>query len=143
VTWSETSQRSVIRVDGRILACRYDGTGWVNMHAGSQRGSGSGPVRVSRLAATPSGTGWTVIPLTTTLTAIGFAVPDSARQWAHRPAPAPGRHVSGHRDRPADPPGIMVDGRPFFVVGHTSGGAPYGVFADEITDDLARPPLPP
>jgi hypothetical protein len=26
----------------------------------------------------------------------------------------------------------MLDGRPFFVAGHTSGGAPYGTFADEM-----------
>ncbi|GAB3852533.1 hypothetical protein GCM10027610_081010 [Dactylosporangium cerinum] len=27
---------------------------------------------------------------------------------------------------------IMLDGRPFFVAGYTSGGTPYGTFADEI-----------
>jgi hypothetical protein len=71
------------------------------------------------------------------LTAIGFAAPDQARRWAQRPAPAPRRHVSGHRDHPVDTPWIMLDGRLFFVVGHTPGGAPYGVFADEMADDLA------
>jgi hypothetical protein len=27
----------------------------------------------------------------------------------------------------------MLDGRLFLVVGHTSGGAPYGMFADEMS----------
>ena len=27
---------------------------------------------------------------------------------------------------------IVLDGRPFFVVGYTSGGAPYGIFEDEM-----------
>ena len=26
----------------------------------------------------------------------------------------------------------MLDGRPFFVAGYTSGGAPYGMFEDEM-----------
>jgi hypothetical protein len=26
----------------------------------------------------------------------------------------------------------MLDGRSFFVAGYTSGGAPYGMFADEM-----------
>jgi hypothetical protein len=32
----------------------------------------------------------------------------------------------------------MLDGRPFLVVGYTSGGAPYGIFADEIPDQYSR-----
>jgi hypothetical protein len=27
---------------------------------------------------------------------------------------------------------IVLDGRRFFVVGHTPGGAPYGVFDEEM-----------
>jgi hypothetical protein len=29
----------------------------------------------------------------------------------------------------------MMDGRPYFVAGYTSGGFPYGIFLDEIDDD--------
>ena len=30
---------------------------------------------------------------------------------------------------------IMMDGRPYFVAGYTSGGAPYGIYLDELDDD--------
>jgi hypothetical protein len=69
------------------------------------------------------------------LTAIGFAVPDAARRWTQRPAPSPRHSPSGPPDHPVDTPWIMLDGRLFFVVGHTPGGAPYGVFVDETTED--------
>ena len=29
---------------------------------------------------------------------------------------------------------IMIDGRPYFVAGYTSGGAPYGIYLDEMDD---------
>jgi hypothetical protein len=29
----------------------------------------------------------------------------------------------------------MIDGRPYFVMGYTSGGAPYGIYLDEMDDD--------
>jgi hypothetical protein len=29
----------------------------------------------------------------------------------------------------------MIDGRPYFVAGYTSGGAPYGTYLDEMADD--------
>ena len=29
----------------------------------------------------------------------------------------------------------MIDGRPYFVAGYTSGGAPYGIHLDEMDDD--------
>lgn len=66
------------------------------------------------------------------LTALGHALPTSAQRWANRPpvVPAsPARHRAGPVD---DDWWIMLDGRPFFVVGSTSGGAPYGAFADEM-----------
>jgi hypothetical protein len=28
----------------------------------------------------------------------------------------------------------MMDGRPYFVAGYTSGGVPYGIFEDEMHD---------
>jgi hypothetical protein len=34
----------------------------------------------------------------------------------------------------------MVDGRSLFVVGYTSGGAPYGMFEDEMQAYDAPPP---
>jgi hypothetical protein len=61
------------------------------------------------------------------LTAIGFPLPDSARNWAQRPARAPKKPVSA-----IDDSWIMLDGRPFFVVGHTPGGAPFGLFEEEM-----------
>jgi hypothetical protein len=70
------------------------------------------------------------------LTAIEFPLPDSAHRWALRPLPQP------RPRRPANPPAfldedwIMIDGRPYFVAGYTSGGAPYGIYPDEMDDDL-------
>jgi hypothetical protein len=66
------------------------------------------------------------------LTAFGFVLPDSAQQWAQRPPTTSCRTVERatlpvHYDW-----WILLDGRRFFVAGHTSGGAPYGVFADEM-----------
>jgi hypothetical protein len=69
------------------------------------------------------------------LTAIGFPLPDSAQRWAHRPPP------QVRLRRSATPPAllgdhwIMIDGRPYFVAGYTSGGAPYGIYHDEMDDD--------
>jgi hypothetical protein len=66
------------------------------------------------------------------LTALGFALPASAQQWAQRPPATPRRRVEHRADPAQDEPWIMLDGRAFFVVGHTSGGAPYGIFEDEM-----------
>jgi hypothetical protein len=65
------------------------------------------------------------------LTALGLALPDSARQWAQRP-PATPRPAAEGIEQVDDGWSIMLDGRSFFVVGYTSGGAPYGIFADEM-----------
>ncbi len=68
------------------------------------------------------------------LTAIGFPLPDSARRRGHRPPPQP------RPPRSAAPPAlpgddwIMIDGRPYFVAGYTPGGAPYGIYLDEMDD---------
>ena len=62
------------------------------------------------------------------LTAIGCSLPTAAEQWARRPPP--------RAKRPAvdavDDGWIALDGRRFFVVGYTPGGAPYGTFDDEV-----------
>ncbi len=70
------------------------------------------------------------------LTALGFQLPVAAQQWAHRPPSTP-RPRRQRRPVPfADEDlWIMLDGRLFFVVGHTPGAAPYGIFADEIAPD--------
>ena len=72
------------------------------------------------------------------LTALGFPLPTAAQQWAQRPTAIPRR-----RKAPAVfgayEPWIMVDGRSFFVVGYTSGGAPYGMFEDEMLPSDAPP----
>jgi hypothetical protein len=65
------------------------------------------------------------------LTAVGFPFGPSVEQWARRPAPVP---PSG-TDEPVDVDDDMwtvLEGRRFFVVGYTPGGAPYGVFEDEM-----------
>ena len=66
------------------------------------------------------------------LTALGFEMPDSARQWAQRPPTTPRRKAEYDADQFDDQSWIMLDGRLFFVVGYTSGGAPFGMFADEM-----------
>lgn len=67
------------------------------------------------------------------LTALGFALPDSARQWAQRPPATPRGHAERGGDQVDDEWWIVLDGRLFFVAGHTSGGAPYGIFVDEMS----------
>ena len=67
------------------------------------------------------------------LTAIGFPLPDSAQRWDHRPFPQPRRSATPRAL--LDDGWIMIDGRPYFVAGYTSGGAPYGIYLDETHDD--------
>ena len=56
---------------------------------------------------------------------LGAAVGQPPRGGPRRPGRAP-------HDPVDDPWRATLDGRLFFVVGYTSGGAPYGVFADEM-----------
>jgi hypothetical protein len=65
------------------------------------------------------------------LAAVGFPLPASARRWAQRPPATPHRPAARHAGQIAHDSWIVLDGRSFFVVGCTSGGAPYGVFDDE------------
>lgn len=65
------------------------------------------------------------------LTALGVTLPESAGRWAQRPSSNPSQDASGG-DWPVDNLWIVVDRRRFFVAGFTSGGAPYGIFEDEI-----------
>jgi hypothetical protein len=68
------------------------------------------------------------------LTFLGFALPACAQQWA-QPPPATRRRPAADRAIPIDGDDqcwIMLDGRLYFVAGYTSGGAPYGMFADEM-----------
>jgi hypothetical protein len=69
------------------------------------------------------------------LTAIGFPLPDSAQRWAHRPLPQPRPRRSATPRALPDNDQIMMDGRPYFVAGYTPGGAPYGIYLDELDDD--------
>ena len=69
------------------------------------------------------------------LTAIGFALPDSAQRWAHRPPPQPRPRRSATTRALLDDDWIMIDGRPYFVAGYTWAG-PYGIYLDEMDDDL-------
>lgn len=65
------------------------------------------------------------------LTALGFPLPDSAQHWAHRPSSTP-RSKTKREPEPHDDPWIIVDGRRFFVAGHTLNGVPFGIFEDEV-----------
>jgi hypothetical protein len=67
------------------------------------------------------------------LTAIGFPLPDSARRWAHRPPPQPRPRRSATPPALLDDDWIMIDGRPYFIAGCTSGGAPYGTTSTRWT----------
>ena len=69
-------------------------------------------------------------------TAIGFPLPDSARRWEDRPSLQPRPRRSATPRALLDDGWIMIDGRPYFVAGYTSGGAPYGIYLDEMDDDL-------
>lgn len=69
------------------------------------------------------------------LTAIVFPLPDSARRWAQRPPPQPRPHRSATRGDFMDDDWVLIDGRPYFVAGYTTGGAPYGMYLDEMDDD--------
>jgi hypothetical protein len=75
------------------------------------------------------------------LTALGYPLPASAQHWAQRPPPTPRtrpRRKTATDTSPLDSHWIMMDGRPYFVAGYTSGGVPYGIFEDEMHDlDLA------
>jgi hypothetical protein len=65
------------------------------------------------------------------LTAIGFALPDSAQRWARRPPPQPRPRRSATTRALLDDGWIMIEGRPYFVAGYT-----YGIYLDEMDDDL-------
>jgi hypothetical protein len=67
------------------------------------------------------------------LMAVAFPLPPSAERWAQRPPPTP-RRVAEHPTDDVDADWwITLDGRTFFVAGYTSGGAPYGIYEDEMT----------
>jgi hypothetical protein len=70
------------------------------------------------------------------LAAIGFPLPDSAQRWAHRPPPQPRPPRRATPRALPDDGWIMMDERPYFVAGCTPGGAPYGMYLDEMDDDL-------
>jgi hypothetical protein len=48
-------------------------------------------------------------------------------------AASPGGRAGRGGDQAGDNAWVMLDGRLFFVVGYTPGGAPYGMFADEMS----------
>ncbi|MGH3826926.1 MAG: hypothetical protein ACRDQX_07105 [Pseudonocardiaceae bacterium] len=72
------------------------------------------------------------------LTAIGFPLPAAEARWAQRP-PAIPRRARPRADKFADERGdesdwVWVGDQRMFVVGHTSGGVPFGCYIDEIED---------
>jgi len=48
---------------------------------------------------------------------------------------SPARVAPPVRERSWTTTGMMIDGRPCFVAGYTPGGAPYGIYLDEMDDD--------
>lgn len=73
------------------------------------------------------------------LTAIGFLLPTAAAQWAFGGTAATPRQRPRHTDdlddeRFGDPDWVWVGDRRMFVVGYTSGGAPFGCYEDEFDD---------
>jgi hypothetical protein len=72
------------------------------------------------------------------LTATGFPLPATASKWAQRPLPIPReagrRTVEPDETRFADPDWVWAGDRRMFVVGHTAGGAPFGLWEDEVED---------
>jgi hypothetical protein len=69
------------------------------------------------------------------LAAIGFPLLDSAQRRANRPPPQARPRRSATPRALGDDDWIMIDGRPYFVAGYTSGGVPYGIYLDEMDDD--------
>ena len=69
------------------------------------------------------------------LAAIGFSLPAPAQRWAHRPPPHPRPRRCATPRALLDDDLIMIDGRPYFVAGFTPGGAPYGIYLDEMGGD--------
>lgn len=67
------------------------------------------------------------------LTAIGVVLPASEQKWASRPPSIPRRKADRLVDNANDSDWIVLDGRRFFVAGHTPAGLPFGVFEDEIS----------
>ena len=55
------------------------------------------------------------------------------KRRSRRPGRRPARETAADQ---ADPIWVDVCGRRMFVVGWTSGGAPYGVFEDEMDDGM-------
>ncbi|WP_238011556.1 hypothetical protein KZZ52_33600 [Dactylosporangium sp. AC04546] len=67
------------------------------------------------------------------LTALGFALPNSARQWAQRSPATRGRTVERATLPVHDEWWIVLDGRLFFAAGYTAGGAPHGIVRPGIS----------
>jgi hypothetical protein len=68
------------------------------------------------------------------LIAIGFCLAPGDSRWAVRPTPAPRRPVAEPADWSADfdEGWVWIGDQRMFVVGYTSGGAPYGWIDNSI-----------
>src|SRR6266545_4137598 len=68
------------------------------------------------------------------LSALGFPLPPPADRWAQRPPTTRRRakHAIADPIDHLDDAWITLDGRRFFVAGHTAGGVPYGVVEEDI-----------
>ena len=69
------------------------------------------------------------------LEAIGFVFAPGDTRWSKRPEPVPRKPKADSADKDGGPglvDWVWVGDRPMFVAGYTSGGAPYGCYADEL-----------
>jgi hypothetical protein len=67
------------------------------------------------------------------LEGVGFVFAPGDTRWSKRPEPVP-RVAKAGKDTGLDPDLEWVGDRLMFVVGYTSGGAPYGCYVDEMED---------
>jgi hypothetical protein len=72
------------------------------------------------------------------LVAVGFVFAPDDTRWSKRPEPVP-RVAKAEKETGLDPDMACVGDRLMFVVGYTSGGAPYGCYVDEMQDLSAGP----
>jgi hypothetical protein len=72
------------------------------------------------------------------LTELGFPLPADAAKWAQRPPATPRNAARSIGEEFPEPDWIWEGGRRMFVVGYTSGGAPFGCYEDELDDHLPQ-----
>ena len=54
-------------------------------------------------------------------------------RWSQRPPARPNRESDPHAN---GDDWTVIDGRRYFIAGYTPNGAPYGIFEDELDDQM-------